>query len=100
MHLKLAERTKREFDEAYNYYRSKDDNLGLTFRTLTQELLVEIAEHPLRWRLITKRVRRRLYPRKFPYSIFYQVRSDHVLVMAILHTSRRPGYWRGRTTKT
>jgi plasmid stabilization system protein ParE len=99
MHLKLAERIKREFDDALLYYGSVDDDLGRAFRSHTQKLLIGIAEHPLRWRLISERVRRCLYPRQFPYAIFYQVRSDHVLVISIKHTSRHPDSWRRAVIK-
>jgi plasmid stabilization system protein ParE len=39
---------------------------------------------------------RRLVLREFPYSIVYRVEPDVVTVFAVAHTSRRPGYWRGR----
>jgi hypothetical protein len=41
-------------------------------------------------------VRRFLLPR-FPFAVAYVIRGDDVLVLAIAHTRRRPGYWRGRT---
>jgi hypothetical protein len=33
---------------------------------------------------------------RFPYSILYRVRADHIRVLAIAHQNRRPFYWRGR----
>jgi len=40
-------------------------------------------------------------PRRFPYLLIYEVRSDGVpFVVAIAHTSRRPGYWRNRRGAT
>jgi hypothetical protein len=29
--------------------------------------------------------------------VIYQLRTDHVLIVAVMHERRRPGYWRGRT---
>ncbi len=35
--------------------------------------------------------------RRFPYVLIFRERSpESVMVMAVAHTSRRPGYWRGR----
>jgi hypothetical protein len=31
---------------------------------------------------------------RFPYVIFFAQERDHVLVVAIAHAKRRPGYWR------
>jgi toxin ParE1/3/4 len=33
---------------------------------------------------------------RFPYIIYYVIRPDVILVVAISHQSRRPGYWRRR----
>jgi plasmid stabilization system protein ParE len=100
MQLRLDERTKSEFDEALRYYATADDDdVGRAFRRHTQELLIGIAEHPFRWRLISKRVRRCLYPRRFPYVIHYQVCLDHVRVLSIKHTSRHPNAWKDSVTK-
>lgn len=32
----------------------------------------------------------------FPYYVAYRVRERDVYVVAIAHTSRRPGYWKSR----
>jgi len=34
--------------------------------------------------------------RRFKYKVVYVVRKDEILILAIAHTSRRPGYWRYR----
>ena len=33
------------------------------------------------------------------HAIIFQVHPDHVFILSIMHTSRRPGYWRPRVTK-
>ena len=39
---------------------------------------------------------RRVYPKRFPFSVVYLVRGEEVLVLAIAPFSKRPGYWRNR----
>ena len=34
--------------------------------------------------------------RKFRYGLIYSIESDFLLVLAVAHHSRRPGYWVGR----
>jgi len=33
---------------------------------------------------------------RFPYRLIYRVRDEDVYIVAIAHTSRRPGYWQNR----
>lgn len=39
---------------------------------------------------------KRLVLRRFPYDIVVRESSDEIIVIAIAHHSRRPGYWRNR----
>ncbi len=39
---------------------------------------------------------RRIVIRDFPYLLVYRERPGVIQVIAVAHTSRRPGYWRGR----
>lgn len=39
---------------------------------------------------------KRLSLKRFPYDIVVRESSDEILVVAIAHQSRRPGYWRER----
>jgi plasmid stabilization system protein ParE len=39
---------------------------------------------------------RRYLLRRFPFSIVYRVEADRILVVAVAHGRRRPGYWRSR----
>ena len=39
---------------------------------------------------------RRVKADKFPYWVIYRVKDDIVQILAIMHTSRHPGYWKLR----
>jgi len=62
------------------------------------QALVDIASHPFRFPGHTQGARRCLI-RKFRHAIIFQILPDHIFVIAVMHTSRRPGYWRTRVTK-
>jgi plasmid stabilization system protein ParE len=36
---------------------------------------------------------RRLMIRRFPYSVVYEVLADAILILAVAHHRRKPGYW-------
>jgi len=59
-----------------------------------------IRERPAAWaRWKDSKVRRKIL-RQFPYSIFYVVDDDAVVIVAIAHHKRRPGYWKPRLHRT
>jgi hypothetical protein len=37
--------------------------------------------------------------RRHPYLVVYAVLPDQLVVLAIAHTSKKPGYWRERIEK-
>jgi len=54
-----------------------------------------IGEHPEAWSVIEPDIRR-FALQDFPYGIIYIVEDPTIRVVAIAHTSRRPGYWHDR----
>lgn len=39
---------------------------------------------------------RRCMARKFPYGVLYAIEQDYILILAVMHCSREPGYWKSR----
>jgi len=39
---------------------------------------------------------RRILLRRFPYQIVYRLKPDGIVVVAVAHLKRRPGYWKSR----
>jgi plasmid stabilization system protein ParE len=39
---------------------------------------------------------RRILVRRFPYAVFYFVEGETIVVLAVAHASREPGFWLGR----
>lgn len=58
-------------------------------------MIARVLESPARYRVIEDDVRRCL-ARVFPYGLLYSVEPDFVLVLAVMHLSREPGYWKVR----
>lgn len=84
-----------EYDEAGHYYARQQPGLDLRFIVCVEEAVGLIFEDPNRWRSFDEDVRRCL-TRVFPYAILYTVEADFVLIVAVAHCSREPGYWKHR----
>ena len=55
-----------------------------------------LAEQPLTYPLVHRHTRRALMHR-FPFGIYFRVEGSNVVVVAVMHGSRHPGRWQGRT---
>jgi len=80
-----------EYDEAGHYYGQKEPGLELRFIVCVENAIEAILEDPLRWRRFDEDVRRCL-TRLFPYAILYTIEADFILIVAVAHCSREPGY--------
>jgi len=81
--------------DAAAYYESQAVNLGTDLLSRIDDALDDIREGPERWPIIGANIRRRLIPR-FPYAILYKVDQDEIVIIAVMHLHRRPGYWINR----
>jgi toxin ParE1/3/4 len=92
---RLLPEAEEELRDAARFYEAEQQGLG---RALIQEVRRAcrfIAEHPMAARIERGEVRVRTIAR-FPYRIYYRARADEILVIAIGHRRRRPGFWRSR----
>ena len=84
-----------EYEAAARYYATRQSGLELRFIQCVESAVREVAEAPSRWRLFEEDVRRCLV-HVFPYAVLYTIEADSILIVAIMHCSREPGYWRLR----
>ena len=84
-----------EYAAAVQYYTERRVELAQAFINAVEDAINRIRELPTRWQIIDEDVRRCL-TRKFPYGILYTIEQDYILMLAIMHCSREPGYWKGR----
>jgi plasmid stabilization system protein ParE len=84
-----------EYEDAARYYAHCQEGLEVRFIDCVESTLQRICEAPERSRRFEKDVRRCLV-HIFPYAVLYSVEADYVLIIAVMHCSRKPGYWRNR----
>jgi hypothetical protein len=83
----------QEFRQARSMYARRSTPATLRIDSALQQ----IAADPERWPLYDDR-HRWVKTKKFPYLLIYRgTGRGRVTVVALAHTSRRPGYWRRRS---
>lgn len=84
-----------EYTQAAEYYAGINPELGRRCYDQVEGLIRDIRRHPQQYRLFDPPIRRH-FSDVFPYAVLYVDQSDRVLVIAVMHMKRRPGYWRER----
>ncbi len=89
----------REFRVVYRWYARRSAAAAARFRLAVDQVERRIAAAPDQGALIHHRFRW-MRVRRYPYVLYYEILDPiQVIVYAVGHTSRRPGYWLGRTRR-
>lgn len=84
-----------ELDAAIDYYAEHAS--ARVAAAFLQDLLHtrrRVIEHPEIGKTVSKRLRALAF-RHFPYFLIYRVSADTIVIHAVAHQRRRPGYWAG-----
>lgn len=84
-----------ELEEASLFYESRMSGLGKSFAAEVEQTISLVLEFPESGSPVGPK-RRRVVVARFPYSIVYRHDPDAVVIVAVAHQRRRPGYWRRR----
>ena len=96
MTTRFLPEARDEFVEAAKFYEKREEGLGDRFLDELEDCLERIISQPLLGSAVTRALRRRIL-RKFPFSVIYATEESTIVVVAVAHTSRKPGYWKSRT---
>jgi toxin ParE2 len=95
MSFLLLPEAQIELDEAYEWYALQADGLGVRFLAEVVHSFGLIQQYPTAWHPLSTNTRRcRL--KRFPYGVIYSVEGQDVIVIAVAHLHRKPGYWTTR----
>jgi plasmid stabilization system protein ParE len=87
---------RRDFDESFDWYAARSTLAAIRFTNALDAALSIVATNPERFAAVDS-LHRACPVRRFPFRIVYRVVENRVLVVAIAHAKRRPGYWKDRT---
>jgi toxin ParE1/3/4 len=95
--IRLSSEATTELVDSVNFYEKRLKGLGAAFVVEFERAVQLIQKHPESGRFLGNRFRQVLTNR-FPYAIIYLERDQNIFVIAVAHTSRKPGYWKDRLT--
>ncbi|HEX9900576.1 MAG TPA: type II toxin-antitoxin system RelE/ParE family toxin [Candidatus Methylomirabilis sp.] len=96
MPVRYHEAAEDELLNEIGYLELQARGLGRRFFAEIQRAESLMAQFPEAAEEIRPNIRKRTL-RKFRYSLIYSIEKDGLLILAVAHHSRRPGYWVRRT---
>jgi plasmid stabilization system protein ParE len=93
--LRIRSEAQEEISSAFEWYLQRSPRAADAFLNEVETSLELIVSHPQLYPAYTKNTRRRVLER-FPYAVIFQEKDDVILVVAVAHSKRKAGYWRGR----
>jgi plasmid stabilization system protein ParE len=80
---------------AYEWYAERSETAAQSFLCEIDKAIHDLSESPNRWPAFVSGTRRYLLKR-FPFFLVFEVDPNRIVVLAVAHARRRPGYWRDR----
>jgi len=87
---------RAEVDAAAAFYFQRNPATAAKFLDELAFVLEEIRYGPQRWPFEIGTRIQRLHFRRFPFTVYYRNDLHEIYILAVAHTSRRPGYWKSR----
>jgi plasmid stabilization system protein ParE len=84
-----------EFAEAFDWYERQRPGLGRDLAACVEQAFIRIAQTPELGERVFRHVRR-VVVHRFPYSVYYTVEPERIVVIAVFHGRRDPRVWQAR----
>ena len=91
----VLEWAEEEIEEAADYLDEEVPGLGDAFLVEVQRTIGRLKRNPYVGPKIEPRVHK-IGLRRFSYDLIYLIPPSSVMVVAVVHHRRDPGYWRNR----
>jgi plasmid stabilization system protein ParE len=95
MRVKFHPHARAELRAARNWYHERSPLSAFAFAQTVQNAIARIKDTPHTFPLADHGTRKFVLQR-FPFNIFYQTRENEIIIVAVAHQKRRPGYWFSR----
>jgi len=85
----------REAAESAQFYEERQKGLGARFIKSLSDTLSRIEADHFLYPIICENIRR-CPMSHFPYGIIYREKEDSIEIISVMHSKRKPGYWKSR----
>ena len=96
--LEYLDQALEDAEAAARWYADRSLAAAAKFSAELDEAEEAIVERPDAWPRFDDGTRRYLL-RRFPFSVVYRIEPARILIVAVSHGRRRPGYWKYRTRR-
>jgi plasmid stabilization system protein ParE len=93
--LEYLEEALDEAEVAARWYAQHSPVAAAGFSDEIDAAVAAIQQSPEAWPPFEHGTRRYLL-RRYPFSVIYRVEPGRILIVAVAHGHRRPGYWASR----
>jgi plasmid stabilization system protein ParE len=93
--VRFAAAAREEFLAEVAFYNEAQAGLGQRFTEAIEKATALTLAFPSVGSLL-KGGTRRVVVKDFPFSVIYKPSAQGVMIYAVAHQSRRPGYWHSR----
>jgi plasmid stabilization system protein ParE len=93
--LEYLDEALQEAEAVARWYAERSATAATAFAAEIDEAESDILRLPEAWPAFHHGTRRYLL-RRFPFSVVYRVEARRILIVAVAHARRRPGYWQSR----
>ena len=94
--VRLTSAAAQDLAFAERWYSRGAPHVVASFEEETDRIFRRISEVPESYQIVEATVRRAPV-RRFPFSVYYQILSEWIEIVAIVHQSRDPRTWQRRT---
>jgi toxin ParE1/3/4 len=102
MNRRLIVRPEAEADitDAAEWYETREPGLGLELLSEIHSATARALKRPESFMRVRRNPTvRRVLTRRFPYRVFFIVRTDAIVVFAMLHAARHDRVWKQRAER-
>lgn len=99
MEIRLTPFARKEVNEAADFYETSRPGLGTEFTNEFNVVYERIRLHPHAGTIFKNNYRQQILNR-FPYTVYYTVIEKEIVILAIAHQHRKPGYWLVKVKET
>lgn len=94
--VKFHTESIKEIENAVIFYKEKEKGLHIRFLDALEDAVRRISQRPEMYRIIEGEIRKCRIPR-FPFGLIYKTAKNQIVIVAVMHIRRKPGYWKKRT---
>ena len=92
MAVVFRDTAEQQLLQAQVWYESQRAGLGIEFARSVDAAISRVARQPLAAPVVYENVHR-VVLKRFPYSVFYLIEPQQLVILSCLHTRRNPAAW-------